>query len=360
MENVIFLICSYACLKYAVSRAEIEITNGKQIKFIVFHFDIFKFIKPLETTCSGIAVEFYENVDSANGLDLKAWRSTARQANIVRALAHTISRNSHVYFFDTGLTFGSIVFVAALPSDVVLLYNPEFEGRYRAERYIACSMGIRRRIKALLLTWICRAPLYFGREYSPMAILDEVFIKRRTHPAPNENVNSSGFLSSKLKRECLAEVLWLYEDMPNYYGEEMVPSNEFLTGWEQMLTAVKSSIPTFRHAVKIHPGDPLPPPNLFEGISELEQSIPLEFIDFPNLRLVVGSASTAMKYLSETTTAIIVTCILCLIKHEHPLSECQQLIDSMFDRSRRFVYIDSPKDLISIVKSSNLNVARTF
>ena len=127
-----------------------------------------------------------------------------------------------------------------------------------------------------------------------------------------------------------------------------MPREAFSLAWRRLIQAASCNVLSCWQAAKAHPSERKPLPGFFDGILELDRGVPIEFFQFPNLSIAVGSASSSMKYLAATTEAKVITCLKCLATHQHPISDSGSLIKTMFDRDSRFIWLESPEDLIRL------------
>ena len=151
---------------------------------------------------------------------------------------------------------------------------------------------------ALAASWVIGATVKMFYPPEPFPILARDALAGRftvVSPTPVSDIASQPWnILKPLLRNSPAEVLWLYEDYPTHYGPDRMPADPYLALWRSMILTVRRLFPEARQAVKAHPGiEKLP--DCFEGCETIADFVPIEFVELPSIRLVVGAPSLGLQ-----------------------------------------------------------------
>ena len=295
MRDSIFLIPAFPCLRHAVGLIERRIEAGSNVIIVVFREDLHRFFLPLQGL--GIRVDLVNcDINLICRTPLRLWRERNEMFNLFEDLWGDIC-DAEVFCYGTSISAPAIAAVAFLSAKNTVWYNPVFEGRYTDTTFFgSCCRSLRQRARGALFSWLLRAPVQMYRDWSPVPVLSESFIRRRFRQQHDPQMEPRGRVTDLLRVADDAEVIWLYTDFPRYYSYSEAEAAAFHSAMTNIVQTVTTSLHGAGQAVKGHPTYGEPYPSYFSRMRPIPPSLPVEFISFSKLHLVLADASMAMSY----------------------------------------------------------------
>ena len=280
-------------LREAIHRAQEALDQNGQVIFVCFRKDIADFLRPLES--DRVHVHLHEE---------KLTFTISRLAAEIKAL-HAFHRklewlygkfeHAEVWGYASSICLSSIIALHFFTHRYPVYYSGVYEGR-DAKDGIFHQPTARwwRRLKAALLSALVGSEIEFVRDWSPVPVLSQKFVEKRTLPAPDWEVTTPRcLLEKRLIRPCPQQILVLFTNYSDYYRagiNDRAIFDDFCGVLGRLLreTAGDGGV-----AVKPHPTCAKLPDD-WGWMEQIAPGFPLEFIDFSEVRLIVGDASTSM------------------------------------------------------------------
>lgn len=298
----ISFLASFGPVHEAVTRADKALKNGKNVCFYCLRNDVFNFLNVI-------------NSSQVRVLDLSVFESTAppnplRPITIYKWFRKFVKpvksywkehRNNEVFIAATCIDLRAIISAVELSKSNKIYYNPQYELRWMDGNLLSFqTTKLRRKFKSTILRLILDCEVCYFRDWSPICGLTDDFCRARFEVLSTYTYSAdpAGPLMRSLSRHSAANVLFLFCNLLEYYGEtnENV-IRETTTLWEKLARDLIS----FENegqavAVKIHPST-TKVPECLARFQRLDSSIPIEFFQFPKLNTVILDASSSTAYL---------------------------------------------------------------
>jgi hypothetical protein len=290
--STVILLASLGPLREALFRASCAVRNGRFVIILCFRKDIYDLLKPLETGDWKLAVYLSDKelaFQSATWIrDLWAIRSF--EANIKKLSEGRADVEAWVY--GTSISLSAIAAAVTIAKQHSVYYQGIYEGRDAEDGIFRDpTKQWTRRLKGKLLGWILGAKICYCRDWSPAPVLTGSFVSRNFLPAQQWDRSAISHLERQLRRSCPAKVLVLFTNFASYYPTtdgDAAQCNILLDSIQMIVKKMQVSC-----AVKPHPtsGQLL---DSWCWMDQIPPAFPVELCDFPNLKVVLGDASTAM------------------------------------------------------------------
>jgi len=291
------IVDSYASCKEAIGRAEMCLSEGRRMIFLVPRPRLFEFLSRLDSPMVEVRA-----LPTLDGASIKHPHSLCRmtvQLRAVRSVLKKLPPVERAYCFSIGFDLAPMMAVSYFSKRTNVFYS-SYDGYFLEQEHYQLVHNLSSRAGAFLMSLLTRIPLVACRPRRPILRLPDQFIKGRLNivtASEREKVLEAwenGGLRNSVAQSSSADVLWLYSDLPAYYDIDAKDASNIERTWEGIVGHVTSVIPRAQHAVKSHPMDAGPLPACFHGMEELPREVPLEFFAFRQVRLVIGVPSQAM------------------------------------------------------------------
>ena len=280
-------------LREAIHRAQEALDHNGQVIFVCFRKDIADFLRPLES--DRVHIHLHEE---------NLTFTISRLAAELRAL-HAFQRKlerlygkfeyAEVWGYASSISLASIVAFNFFTRRYTVYYSGVYEGR-NAKDGIFYQPTARwwRRLKAALLSALVGAEVEFVRDWSPVPVLSKKFVEQRALPAPNWEVTTPRcLLEKRLLRPCSQQILLLFTNYSDYYRAGINDRAKFDDFCGVLGRLLRETAGDGGVAVKPHPTCSKLPDD-WGWMEQIAPGFPVEFIDFSEVRLIVGDASTSM------------------------------------------------------------------
>lgn len=296
LTGSVFMLPAYSTLRPCLPRLEDAVNAGREVWLVCSSAPMERFLQPLEKL--GVHV-FYAPTPRIRLF--RPWNLFRERRRFLRTVEQLVSAipPSDVYFYTIcfDLAQMSIVSHFAGKPQFKLWFEDRDHTGPMGQQNQPCTAW-RYRWYALEASWVIGTPVKMCYPPEPFPMLTRDALADRftaVSPAPVSDIASQPWnILKPLVRNSPAEVLWLYEDYPAYYGPDRVPLDPYLALWRSMVLAVRKLFPEARQAVKAHPRmETLP--DCFEGCETIAYFVPIEFVELPSVRLVVGAPSLGLQ-----------------------------------------------------------------
>ena len=298
MHKHLHLAGSFNCVQHVVAETQSALDQHSSVHIIAFSKDLFDFLRPLDNI--GVKVEHADEISYPRLFFPDTWIRCHREVRKFIKSRMTECRYDRVFAYGTGISLAEMAAVGILIRSKNLTLKP-YDGFYEDSRFHTPAKGWKTKMFGKLISMICGVPIEMMRPWAPVPMIKEryleencaVIIKDREYD-DHRNLKKSNCWEI-LSTTSVVKVLWLYEDYIEYYGKERIDQSVFEAIWTDAVKIISAFFPLEHQAVKVHPGFTKSLPVCFSGMEELDRKIPIEFFDFPGVKLVVGISSLAMK-----------------------------------------------------------------
>jgi hypothetical protein len=288
----VHILTAFAPVREAVGRAVPE----RGDIFLCFDLDLFNFVAPLEK--NGARVFLLPSCKMPSPWKLSEWLELKSQVIRINKCLTSLGEIHCFFVYAVGFNLGSLITTSILARSNSGLLSSYDDYHSNPTCYWPVNT-FKQRLKGLLLSWWVSAPIVFSRASSPIPRLTENFIRtgltrhwEAAKQASFENFNVAPHTSA-LKSKAYCSVLWLYDDFATYYRFSEEQLNRWDMIWESAVQAIGQYVPRDEQAIKLHPGFKGSLPHYFQGLKILPTPPPIEFIEFPQIKMVIACNSLA-------------------------------------------------------------------
>lgn len=295
----IFLLLAYAALSSAMQQMERDLAAGIPVRVFVFNPALHKFLQPLAAR----HVEVTPALHSIHVGVYRFWTWLPRMFATRRWLRGLLGKvtGSTIYFYNDSFHLPLLAAVAFLArqNGNRLVFEDWDHTRATGLDQRPCRSSFLRVLGALS-GWIIGAPVLMLDPTKPFACLRPAFyerhgVERRTRSSDTLAEGRKLPLAETLVRQSKARVVWLWDDLPRFYGPQKVAGDAYYRMYGQLFAQTSAVVPPAEQAVKPHPyldGVELP---IFAGCEMLPAWVPMEFMEFTRPAIAITIASHAMK-----------------------------------------------------------------
>jgi len=287
------LLAAMGPIREALARASGAWLAGHQVEIICFRRDIFDLVAPIQEDL--VRRHLFED---QLGFSLKAFlQDTSALRDFKRRFSFLLTDQAEAYTYSTSISIAAICATVILSEKMPVYYEGVYEGRGASDGIFQfpCRKWTRR-LRSLALSLLVRAPIEFCRDWSPVPVLGHSFATKRLQEAPEWQKSAVSSFERRLLRPIDAEIVILFTNYSDYFRLGDEPSNEKEI-WSELGDFLKDLCEPHTVAVKPHPSYNRLPES-WDWMEIIDPGFPLELLEFPNLRIVLGDASTAMIDLS--------------------------------------------------------------
>ncbi len=286
------ILTAFAPVREAVGRAIPE----RGDVFLCSRQDIYDFLLPMVRQNARVILlpECYR----PRILRADDWLKLLRRREEIKRTLHTLGPIGKFCVYGIGFDLASLIATAYLAKTIPGEFS-SYDAYEHSPPHYQIVRDFKHRVIATALSAWLQTPLVFSRQDRPILRLGDDFVRGKLSVIDETNRDRAlaRFACSPhadaLKSRCSCKILWLYDNLPAYYGLSEAQTERWFAIWKEALNAVRNHIPASQQAVKPHPDFTGPLPEIFSGIEELPRSVPIEFVEFPSARLVVGCNSLA-------------------------------------------------------------------
>jgi len=285
-------------LREAIHRAQEALDQNSHVIFVCFRKDISDFLRPLAS--DRIEIHLHEEsltfTTSQWLAAIKALRTFHRK---LESLYGQLG-DAEVWGYASSISLASIVAFVFFTRRYTVYYNGVYEGRHAQDGiFYQRTNKVLRWAKGLMLSLIIGADIQFVRDWSPVPVLSETFIQKRTTPACCWEVATPRCaLETRLLRPCSTPILLLFTDYSDYYAAGRKDRETFQAFCETLGQLLKQCSANIGVTIKPHPTCPKLPDG-WGWMQQVAPGFPLEFLDFTHVRVVLGDSSTSMLFASQ-------------------------------------------------------------
>lgn len=291
--STIILLASLGPLREAIHRAQEALRQNGQVIFVCFRKDIADFLRPLAS--DRVEIHLHEETltftTSQWLAEIKALRTFHRKLESLYGQLE----DAKVWGYASSISLASIVAFNFFTRRYNFYYTGVYEGRDAKDGiFYQPTARWRRRLKAALLSALVGSEIKFVRDWSPVPVLSQKFVEKRTLPAPDWEVTTPRcLLEKRLLRPCSQQILLLFTNYSDYYRAGINDGAKFDDFCGVLGRLLRETAGDGGVAVKPHPTCAKLPDD-WGWMEQIAPGFPLEFIDFHEVRLIVGDASTSM------------------------------------------------------------------
>lgn len=291
-SQTIILLAALGPLREALYRASQGLENGHVVQIVCFRKDLYELLSPLVE--SGVKLELWpEGLLTYLG---RPFRMAADLIHFQNSLKNTWGNSSgaNVFAYGTSICLPIILATAFLARKNTVYYNGVYEGRGAADGiFYDRTKSVFRRWKARFLSLLVGTPLECCRDWSPVFVLPQDYVDAHFLPADTWDAGVESRLEKLVIRESTAELLVLFSNHADYYRNDKADMAAAEDTWNQIANVLREVSSHFKIAVKPHPSCSRIPAS-WQWMEILPPGFPVELLRFPNLRVVLGDASTGM------------------------------------------------------------------
>jgi hypothetical protein len=189
--------------------------------------------------------------------------------------------------------------------------------------------------------FILRAPVHLIRPEAPFLILSSEYVERvaRILPPEKPSTTESRFhqeILDKVSQTSRARVLWIYDMYEEHYGPDLIDPGNFQNFWRELHGIVSSLADSDPQAYKVHPRSRRHPA-VFSGLEEVNRYTPVEFLQTPDLKLVIGLSSYALNHFASLKNVRVISPLGLLPAPESVLATSQITLDKWVDPEHRIL-----------------------
>jgi len=291
-SQTIILLAALGPLREALFRASQGLESGHAVQIVCFRKDLFELLSPLVE--SGVKLELWpEGLYTFLG---RPFRMAAELSHFQRSLetAWSKSRGADVFAYGTSISLPAILATTYLARRNAVYYNGLYEGRGASDGiFYERTESTFRRWKARFISMLVGAPLEYCRDWGPVLVLSEAFVRDHFLCLPSWNADAISNLEEKLICPCEADIVVLFTNHADYYqtSEKDAASTRVL--WDSIEDMLRNLPDSLRVAVKPHPSYSRVPDS-WSWMEILPPGFPAELIQFIGTRVLLGDASSAM------------------------------------------------------------------
>lgn len=356
VQQTLILLHSNAALPAALSDLERALASGSKVTLFVFNPRMARFLEPLKK--QGVKV-----VPCEHNIEVRVyrfWTWLPQTMRFRRWLALTFDRCAHctVRFYNDGFDIplmGSIAYLARRRSRLIF----EDWDHTRAtglDKHEATSLFLKS--FGLLASIISGASLVMLNPEAPFPCLrPEFYTRYKVECAPRRNLAHLQLADLTVARELMtatnASIVWLWDDLSAFYGEALVPRENFLALYDQLYAIACKLVPSGAQAVKPHPsldGKDVP---VCKGADLLPARVPVEFVKFTAKPVAITVSSYASKVFVDRGRPVI--SLLRMIKAGPAvIQEAERAINDWL-KARNDIFFPASADEFSHILQGILN-----
>ncbi len=293
MPHTLILLSALGPLREALYRAQTGVKQGHKVLFICFRQDVADFLDPLRS--DNIEVHLHSETLTFDIRKLPIEMAAIRrfQAKLQNLYGHI--QKAEVWAYSSSISLSSILALHFFARRYPVNYNGTYEGRYAKDGiFYQPTAKNWRRIKAKCLGLFTGAEIEFVRDWSPVPVLSDAYIKKQTRTVTNWELTTPRCeLECPLLRRCDKGILLLFTNYSDYFRadkQDKLAFDEFCDRLGNLLLHVSGESGI---AVKPHPSCSKLPIN-WKWMDHINPAFPLEFLDLSPVRIILGDASTSM------------------------------------------------------------------
>jgi hypothetical protein len=303
-----FLLASYSCLPTVVTRLnELQYQNIKAILYC-YTIQLYKFLSPLAETYDWIKVFYIDDSELNRVSPYRPWK-IFHWRKLLKSIYHQwfsiIPSGCRVNFYNRYYALSTFFMIWLIKKKCEIHFA---DCDYSTKYCLNINVSLYSILKSFFLTIIYPMPfemLSGGDGGKPFPALNKVFfdktIKTRQLMVTDLSELKHTELFHQLSFKSSKKVLWL---MSPVLDLGIVPSEEYKQTLNGCITLVNSIFSPDQQAVKFHPRSKLREKFLNEKVEFIPNYFPIEFVDMPNLIVVIALSTSSLWSFSSNTKVI--------------------------------------------------------
>ena len=297
-EQVLVLLHSNAALPAALEDVQNDFAAGSKVTLFVFNPRMAKFLEPLEK----LGVEIVPCEHKIEVRVYRFWTWLPQGYRFRRWLTSTFSPYGRctVRYYNDGFDLPLMGSVAYLARRGCRLIFEDWDHTRATGLHKLAAKSLFIRIFGVLASMISGAPLVMLDPEAPFPCLRPEFYSRyKVEHSPRRSIAPLQLADLPVARELMAatnaRIIWLWDDMNAFYGEDLVPATEFFALYRELYEITCRFLPSCEQAVKPHPSLDDKEISVCRGANLLPARVPMEFVSFTAKPVAVTVSSYASK-----------------------------------------------------------------
>lgn len=297
-EQVIVLLHSNAALSAALEDVQNDLAAGSKVALFVFNPRMAKFLEPLEE----LGVEIVPCEHKIEVRVYRFWTWLPQGYRFRRWLTSTFGPYGRctVRYYNDGFDLPLMGSIAHLAQRGCRLIFEDWDHTRATGLHKLAAKSMFIRVFGVLASMISGAPLVMLDPEAPFPCLRPGFYSRyKVEHSPRRSIAKLKLADLPVARELMtvtsARIVWLWDDMNTFYGEDLVPATEFFALYHELYEITCRFVPSCEQAVKPHPsldGKEIP---VCQGADLLPARVPVEFVSFTAKPVAITVSSYASK-----------------------------------------------------------------
>ncbi len=297
-ESVV-LLGSYAALSSALITVDHCLRAGGMPKMFVFNPGLYRFLQPLVN--EGVSIELVTHTISVRLWRFWRWIPEAVRCRWWLRRQFGAIRDSVIHYYNDGFhlpLLAAIGYLAGGPGNRLIFEDWDHTRATGLDKTVCRAPSVW--LFGRLAQVISGVPLVMLDPSAPFPNLAARFYSahgiERCERSDSSRVQARGLpLGRLLVRQSSARLVWLWDDIARFYGQEKVSAAGFYGLYERVFAAATGVVPLDRQAVKPHPslvGVEIP---ILKTGELIPAWVPMEFVEFNQPAIAITIASHAMK-----------------------------------------------------------------